>query len=324
MKQTRNAAVAFFLALLLTACSVGPGTASTGSQGATPFLTEQPTLTQTITITPTITPTMTNTPTISPPPDLELMDVKIYPETYNIIGQTYTLLGRVRNNTNMIMIFREEDLIFKFVFEVWEFDSLGKPSYRHAKYSEEIKLGTDMGRKMNCILYPGDEGVLFYNTRSVSKVYILHEDRDKYEGSLGFWYTYESFYHTQPDLPLYYHPIAENLTYEKKDGELAVDFDVSIHKLLREGVYGSSIYSWIILYDENGNNINILKKRLNEMSGLVYGGTFHFHSSTAASDYSQEYMRPAVEMTSEMIERTDHIDVFIEFEEGSTCRGSST
>jgi hypothetical protein len=133
-----------------------------------------PTAAKTKTTALTYTPTSTNTwvpsstPTIGPPPDLELKDVTIYPETNFEVRQRYYLMGKVRNNSNSIMQFKGKYVAFKFNFEVWEYDKLDKegPSiydYYHIKFTYEFWPGHDSNyRSMNCFLFPGEEGVVFF------------------------------------------------------------------------------------------------------------------------------------------------------------------
>lgn len=223
------------------------------------------------------------------------------------------------------MTFGNFDLVFKFIFEVWEYNSdYFVQKYIHLKYIDEATLGIERSRKMNCILYPGDEGVFYFETISNRDEYLLNETMKEYSGSLGIWYTYESFYHTEPDLPSYYHPKTKNIVFSKENGELIFDYDiVDIPNLLNPSNV-SRVYSWLILYDKNGKIINILKKWLAEMPGLTYGGSFHVHSGTGVSPNEMEYFHPVYNLTPEMIEQVDHLEVFNEFEEMDTCRKTST
>jgi hypothetical protein len=273
--------------------------------------------------TPTETPSPTVTPTQGPPPDLELKDAAIYPTTFMEAGQDYYLMGRVKNNTQKIMTFSDDDLIFSFIFDVWEYNSnIYARDYEHVRYKDDMELGTGYSRKMNCILYPGDEGVFYYMTRSGKSIkdYLIYETTKDYSGPLGIWYTYQSYYHTDPELPLHYHPATENLEFSKENGAITFDYDVvNIPNLLDPG-HTAQVYSWSILLDKDGKIINILKKRLKEMPGLKFGGSFHVHSSTTTSPGASEYFHPFMKITPEMVEQTDHLEVFNEFEEGNTCR----
>jgi hypothetical protein len=141
-----------------------------------------------------------------------------------------------------------------------------------------------------------------------------------YSGPLGIWYTYQSYYHTDPELPLHYRPGTENLEFSKENGAITFDYDiVNIPNLLDPG-HESLVSTWLILLDKEGKILNILKKYLDEMPGLTYGGSFHVHSSTAASPGALNYFHPFMEITPEMIEQTDHLEVFNEFEESDTCK----
>jgi hypothetical protein len=321
MGHIRKASCDILLMVCFTACSISPKTTTGENRVSTQTINDKPSITQTESLAPSITPTLTITPTIGPPPDLELTNVTIYPDTFDKAGQDYFLMGRVRNNTESIMTFSDYDLVFKFIFEIWEYNSaFFALDYVHVKYLEEVTLGIDISRKMNCILYPGDEGVFYYETISNRTDYLLDETVKEYNGPLGIWYTYESYYHTEPNLPLYYHPKTENIVFSKENGELIFDYDIVDMPNLLNPSNVSRVYSWLILYDRNGKIINILKKWLAEMPGLTYGGTFHVHSETGVSPNEMAYFHPVYKLTPEMIENVDHLEVLNEFEEMDTCR----
>jgi hypothetical protein len=319
MKRKTTAILIFIAINLLAGCAQTTGIAVGTSRK--PTWTENTVFTSAESLTQTVTPPPTFTPTSGPPPDLELKDVAIYPTTFMEASQDYYLMGRVKNNTKKIMVLSEDDLIFSFTFDVWYYNSdIYAKDYEHVRYKDDVKLGSDRWRQMNCILYPGDEGVFYYMTYSGRyKDYIVYETMPDYSGPLGIWYTYQSYYHTDPELPLHYHPGMENLQYSKENGVITFDYDVvNIPNLLDISNY-SELNSWLILLDKEGNIINILKKLLGEMPGLKYGGSFHVHSSTAATPGAYDYFRPFMEITPEMIEQTDHLEVFNEFEESNIC-----
>ena len=323
--------------LMLTSCSqeVGP-TNGEGSNILIPSRTHMATTMATLSSTPTATKTWipTNTPTIGPPPDLELKNVTIYPETFDKWGQTYSMLGRIRNNTNQVMAFRGKDIVFKFNFEVLEYDMeqlmFELPPFSHVVYTEETTIWKKLEiekRSMNCILYPGEEGVFNFSTKSNRGIggYILDERLDEYNGPLGFWYSYESFYHTRSGLRSDLHPKAENINFKKDQAALEFEYDVvNIPQVENQNHY-ATLYSWLILYDKEGRIINILYKSLNEMEGLHWGGDFHVSSSTVFTiGQGKWYFKPSVEMTQELIDRVDRVDILNEFVEDDICIGKSS
>ena len=98
---------------------------------------------------------------------------------------------------------------------------------------------------MNCILYPGDEGIVYYQTSSGRHQddYLIDETRKEYSGPLGIWYTYESFYYNEPDISLNYHPGTENLVFTKENGELIFDYDIVEYTgFTRHKSHSSSVY----------------------------------------------------------------------------------
>jgi hypothetical protein len=312
--------------MILTAC----GTGATAGAQAIPSETVLKTYThEPVTVAVTPTQTMTNTwvpsstPTVGPPPDMELKSVTIYPEfgNFETVGQKYTLLGRVRNNTDQIMLFRDKDIVFRFNFEVWEFDERwDEAKYRHAIYEKEAAHGWDDNRIMNCILYPGDEGVIAFTSASRADEYAVSERVPNHDGPLGIWYTYEGFYNIQTDLRMDLHPAAENIEFTKENGTLIFDYDVYV-PITAEHVQSASLHSWVILLDKNGMVLNFLFKRLETLGGMIDGETFHVHGATATPLTDQQrYFRPSVKITPEMIEQVDHLEVLNEEVEGLTCR----
>lgn len=212
MGNFKHSAACAIMMLWFTACSTTPVTTGrpSGTDGG-PSSIPTAVFTRTITKTPTIspTPTVTSTPTITltptPPPDVELTNITIYPDTYNIVGQGYKLMARIRNNTNTTMVLYDTKKVFSFSIELWEYDQQMKynqdPRFFHANYQFDVSAGA-YRRLMNCILYPGEEGVAVVGFSSYGK---LDEERKNYNGPLGVWYGYQSFYDTKPDLPQGFH-----------------------------------------------------------------------------------------------------------------------
>jgi len=309
----------FFIILLLpTAC----GTEVIASQATIPNPTTAKTKTKTMTSTPTSTNTWipSSTPTIGPPPDLEIKNVTIYQkygENFDTVGNTYYLLGRIRNNTDQTIVLYDESIVFKFTFEVWEFDSFYQKNYRHAIYLKEAKQRTGIDRIVNCILYPGDEGVLMYKTESLAKEYIIEEVFPQRDGPLGLWFSYKGNYSAEPDLRLDYHPKTENLAFEINKGELIFDYDLLVPNIKANYAI---LLSYIILFDNNGQIINILEKNVGELGGAALGKQFHIHGTTATPITDRpNYFRPKVDLNRKMIGQIDHIEVINEFVTGDAC-----
>jgi hypothetical protein len=292
------------------------------SQATFPIPTRYRTNTNTLPSTPTTTNTWvpSSTPTVGPPPDIELRNVAIYPEfsDFNSIGQKYTILGRIRNNTDQTMVFHDRMPIFYFTFEIWEFDEWYAKNYRHVIYTTEVEQSEAYGRHVNCILYPGNEGVFMYETGFTDENYIVNEFVPERDGPLGLWYTYEGIYDVNPDLPLDYHPPAENLIYEIKNGIITFDYDIMVPNPKNPGYI--QIISYVLLFNKEGKIINILKKNIIHLGGLELGKPFNVHGTTdtSISDSHNRFFE-TIKLTNDMIEQVDHIEVLNEFETAFTC-----
>jgi hypothetical protein len=282
---------------------------------------------ETATPTPFDTSIQTITPTIGPPPDLELTNISITPTTFDQWGQTYYLLGRIRNNTDKTMLLHGPDpLFFRFEFEVWEYEAdramFDKNLYTHVKYIDEAGLTNIKGQKiLNCILYPGEEGIFNYFTNSNpdAEKLIFDERFENYSGPLGIWYTYESFFDTRADLPLNLHPKAENITFIRDQAQLKFEYDIigTPEKIM--DVNYAVLNTWVILYDKNGKIINILYKILNNLEGFSWGKIIHVRGNSIDTAFNYRFERP-FELTQEMIDAVDHLEIINEFEEGNICR----
>jgi hypothetical protein len=318
MKKSLLILITGLFIIILTAC----GTEVFASQATLPYQTRYRTNTKTLTYTPTLTNTWvpSSTPTIGPPPDMELNNVAIYPEfgDFNSPGQKYTMLGRVKNNTDQIMIFYERTPIFQFTFESWEFDEFYARNFRHIIYTTEVEQSESYYRYINCFLYPGEEGLFMYETGFTEEKYIVNEFVPEHNGPLGLWYKYEGIYSVDPDLPLDYHPQAENLVFETKNGILNFDYDVQVPNPDSWGY--TQLISYIVLVDRQAKIINVLRKDIVEFGGFEHGKLFHVHGTTATSSTDgQHRFVQTRKLTQEMIEQVDHIEVLNEFEAAFTC-----
>jgi hypothetical protein len=324
--KIRNQFNIFVLFLFLASCEqLGETAGSTAPILTKPSRTETKVLKPTVTPTRTVTPPPTFTPSSGPPPDLELLDISIYPKTFDKRGQTYYLLGRTRNNTNGIMVFYGVKPIIRFTFEVWDYDSsylmIHKNPYNHAKYIDEAGLETGGHWTINCVLYPGEEGIFNFFTESNrgGRGYISREDYAKYSGPLGIWYTYESFYNIQPDLPLNLHPTAENIKIKKHKATLEFEYDIMGIPPLDSKTQYSNLETWIILLDKNGKVINFLFKPLFEYPDYKWGATsVHIHGTDAGASRESVFYH-TFEVTQEMVDALDHIEVMNEYLPNHLC-----
>jgi hypothetical protein len=309
------------LFLLPTACgSEVIALQATNPQATIPQATTPNTLTNVLTRTSTSTNTWipSKTPTIGPPPDMELKNVMIYNETggFEHLGQFYTFLGRIRNNTDRTMVIHDRTIVFKFMFEFWEYDTYFK-YYWHVTFSNEAEQRPEYSRIVNCILYPREEGVFMYIKASTNPEYIIDEHFPQPNGPLGASYTYESYPNYEPDLRSDLHPETQNLSFAIKDGALVFDYDVDVPNF--ESQY-TRLTSYIILLNENGEIINILLKNIGQMGGVHLGITYHVHGTTATPREDQEkYFTPVRELSRKMIEQVDRLEILNEFEGDSTC-----
>jgi hypothetical protein len=319
--------VSVFGLVLVSACGMetvsaaNPTDQVSASQPANTHVTVPPANSPTPTPTATNTWIPSNTPTIGPPPDLELVNVSIYPNGDPSIEYTnYFFFGRVRNNTTQIMIFNYDFVPFRFRFDRWGYDP-GMEKYYNEIYKDApvMRYDPDHNRLMNCFLYPGDEGVIVLKTPSQYSERIDYNLVPQHDGPLGIWYTYESFYEIQPDLRQDWHPKAENLVFSVANNTLIFDYDIYV-PVSEIGVF-AHLKSWTLLFDKNGKIINVLYKNLENLGGMTGGKNYHVHGTTETpiSD-RMHYFIPTIDLTPEMIEKVDHIEIFAEEEDGNTCR----
>jgi hypothetical protein len=329
-----NLRMLLFLVLVLSGCNsagttqVIQGTASDASFTSWISVTEQQPTAMLTASTPSVTPTSTETPTIGPPPDLELINVTIYPETTFELRQRYYFMGKIRNNTDSIMLFTSKFVALRFNFDVWEYDKVDKEGssvydYFHMKFTHDIWPVYDHNfRSMNCFLFPGEEGVLFFDFNYTDAP---DEDRgyfvEKYDGPIGLWYSYESYYETNPNIPSVYRIPAENIYFRKVEDVVEYGFDVDLSEkhIFYKGI-SFDHSAWVLLYDKDGKIINVYYRRINDYPGYYENTYLHVASSTGLVNTNNYYFRPLIKkMTPEMVERTDRIEVITEIEEAPIC-----
>ncbi len=171
MEKRRFSWVISFIIILLSGCSQTSMTAI-GMNTDIKIPTKTPAMTLTMSSVPTKTTTHTKTitPTQGPPPELELINISIFPEHENMVGDYYNIFGRIRNNTDKIMVFFSKDIVIIFNIDVWQRDKNADGTYRgyaiHSQYIDKAERGGELSRSMNCILYPHEEGIYYYNSQS--------------------------------------------------------------------------------------------------------------------------------------------------------------
>ena len=318
MGNYKHCAAYAILMLFFTACSITPVTnGETGGTDGGPSSIPTTAYTHIITKTPTIspTPTVTATPTFTPtpPPDLELTDVTILPNTYNVVDQNYSIMARLRNNTDTTMVIFDVPTVLKMTFDRWEYDEQGKMDrgpYYHSLDTGDLQPSE--GYYMNFIIYPGEEGVVAFEMFDLSSTDDhMISNQDKYDGPLGITYTYQSFNHFRPDLPTYYHTKAENVTFQIKDYSVAYDFDLNVPALPIMGV-ATSVEYYVIFYDKNNKIIDVMQKYMNHYPGFEFGKKLHIHDNTASAIFTEIFL----DMTSDMASQVDHLDIINEMTRG--------
>jgi hypothetical protein len=332
--------------ILAAGCAAGPDPAS-GTGAAT--RTRAPS--RTASLPPTVTPTATEIPTVvpvvtaspGPKPDLELVNVTIL----NDMPWDFVFMAEMVNNTDEPMIFNEREVGLVLTFERW-WERAGD---RHGY--DQVNLRPIVGtiQSMNCILYPGEKGIVAFFSRSVEIISdntmpgggeVLSEPIQQqgtqligYQALFRPWkdlrqqYPFNEPVYGYPDeLKNSYHPEAENFTYRLEGNRIIVEFDVNVQKPEYGGHYASS---WMILYDKDENIINILqtvplyckgvgcfKNRMYHLFGIG-SNSYVKDDPTVAPDVYTDYWKPLVEIDNEQLQLIDHIRVLNELQNYSMC-----
>jgi hypothetical protein len=343
MKNTIVRFPVWLLLPLLASCVAGsttPGATPTGALGTRTAAAFTPTSTATITSAPTETFTPTVTPTPGPPPDLELLNVTIDADG--------NLMGEIRNNTDQPMILPPREPAFEFVFESWE--NYGElTGYFHYISTADIKPSDDARlKRMNCILYPGESGVIAFpilgNLNDCAGC-TIEEQIPNPPTETGFHLvSYQSFFWRWDDLKRYhiyddypaefdsrYHPAAENLSYSINGTAIIINFDVNV--FLPESYKGQDFQSWIVLLDKENKILNILYTDpiLAYYPNPLISGSYHIagvgseHWSSIWNNLANnvQWWKPKGKLTTEMMERVDHIRVLFEVVDENICGATS-
>jgi hypothetical protein len=327
---------------LLVSCMTGsmtPGATPTGAPSTQTAAAFTPSPTDTVTPAPTETYTPTATPTPGPPPDLELLNVTIDGDD--------NLMGEIRNNTDQPMILPPREPAFRFWFEEWQdFGSL--TGYYHNIFSPaDVEPGDDAYSKvMNCILYPGEKGVIAFDIGPVlsrcegcatreripAPPVKTGYDLIRYESFFFKWEELRdhSIYSEYPaEFGSHYHPSADNLTYRIEGSAIFINFDTNL--LLPIYMRGWNFVSWIILYDSNGSIVNILYSLTIPVDGPSTSGNYHIvgvGSEQWSSSWNSlgdivQWWKPKSELTADALQRVDHIRVLFEINDSFICGDAS-
>jgi hypothetical protein len=325
--------------LLLVGCAEGsvsiPGAgAATKTRRPSDTPSAPPTETPTATAIPTAAPFVTPSP--GPAPELELFNVTI---------RGYFLFAETRNNTGEAMIFPGRENGLRVNLEQWRLHPAGV--YIHDTIEALIQPGTEYRRSMNCLLYPGDGGVVIINLSQIcdSKSSVCKgEELNAPPTQLGYQLTgYQGFYKRWEEIKNLYpfnwhpgdlygkfHPEVRNLVYTIEGNEIIIDFDIEY--VIPEYLYTSATeHSWIILYGKNGEIVNILdyETPICATPGCGVSGNYHFYGVGSNSNpmgtkwekpgVITQWWRPAFMLTEEDLDRVDHIRVLFEIQSKSLC-----
>jgi hypothetical protein len=333
---------------LLAAGLILPAGCSAGAAagGATPAATRTRAPSRTATLSPTVAPTATEIPTVvpvvtaspGPRPDLELVNVTIL----NDMPWDFVFMAEMVNNTDEPMIFNEREVGLVLTFERWwEWAEI-----YHGYKEVRLRPLSSIYQSMNCILYPGEKGVVGFTSvaESPEKGQDLPNDEilSEYPAQqgtrlLGYQAIFRQWEDLRQQYPFNepvkgysdelftgYHPAANNLQYSIIEGKIIFDFDVTI-KLPK---YGSNYdLSWLLLYDSLGRIINILFTRdifcdetycLGQEEYQIHGIGSN-NRITSDMDGNTHWWKPLIEITDGQLERIDHIRVVNEIMNASIC-----
>jgi hypothetical protein len=302
------------------------------SQTSTPADTATATVTPTATAIPTVEPMRTPSP--GPAPDLEILNVAIRGNIF---------MGEMRNNTDQPMLFPGRESGLRLDFEKWS--QYGK--YYHDIYSAFIVPEDVYFKKMNCILYPGETGVVTFDLSQIclelggcqgpagedltSPPKQLGNQLIGYQGLYRRWEDLKDKYPFKRDYPAEldgrYHPQITNLLYRVEDSYLFIEFDAEIY--IPAYMRGTSEPSWIILYDHAGRILNILHTNTDIFQNRYETGMYHIYGvgrndkalseQWVTPEIHTQWWRPMIELTQEDMRRVDHIRVVFEIDNVDIC-----
>jgi hypothetical protein len=250
-------------------------------------------------------------------------------------------MAEMKNNSDEPMIFNEREIGMRLTFEQW----LERAGFHHKLSEVPIR---PMGGRMNCILFPGETGVIAFSSRALEmdKYTVLYEPIESplpfigarligYQASFRHWkdlkqqYPFNKKSYGYPEeLENYNHPEAENLTFEVNDAQIFIEFDIDI-VFPSYGSYDG--LSWIILYDSSDRIVNVLFTRPIYCDGVgcFTARKYHLFGVGSNSRVSREpiiapgqftdWWEPVMELLAEQLQRVDHIRVLNELQNSSMC-----
>jgi hypothetical protein len=338
--------VAFSIAfILLAGCSVGPA-GRTEQTGAYPPVTLYPTRTRTPTVTvsltaseiPTVVPLVTASP--GPEPDLELSNITLL----NDYDYEFIFMAEMRNNSGETMIFNEREFGIRLYFEQW-WEHVG---YHHALFEANLRPLSDSVQRMNCILYPGEAGILAFNTWGTCTMEKDCPRKDEisqeppgqlgtrltgYQGTPWLWKDLRNLlllsfhYHYPEQLDQYAHPEAQNLTYRIDGSQIIIEYDTDVNL----PSFGDVDVAWLILYGGDGKIINVLYSRDNFCTKKSCLGLDRYHvtgigsngrpalEQSATPGVNTTWWRPLFDLTDDQLKQVNSIRVFTELQDWNIC-----
>ncbi|MBN1439698.1 MAG: hypothetical protein JW929_09835 [Anaerolineales bacterium] len=320
MKSVKLEIWTLLLTVALAACegSAGTGGVTVLASGGTlaPTRTTHLTWTPTRTLTPTISPTATQVP------DLEIVNARLLDNRYTLTGGIF-FLGKIRNNTSTPMLLPAREIAFTFYFE--DYQTFGDIFWHDTVGPLGVMPGIfgQSGPQSNCVLYPHEEGVIFFRRLLLEKLdgfAAVREELDEYDGPLGMTYTYTSTYSPAPEMPDYYHPSVENLEYRIDGGVIYFEYDISVPAPKKKGTDRGMVMGFLILYDKNGDVLNVLYHDIR--SFLPYEAPYdhlvHMLGQAPGGDVPFQWYR-LMEFTKEDLEKVDHVEMFFELQYEGIC-----
>jgi hypothetical protein len=336
-------AVCIWLAGVSAAC--GAVTADpTAAVGLPPATASGPTGTRTLPATATVSPTPSEIPTVEPvltatagpAPAVELLNVAFPPNEHG-----NTLIAEMRNNTGRAMVFPGPEKALRLEVEHWWENYY----YYHSQEEVYVNPGHDE-KKMNCILYPGETGIIAFDISNLcasdSKNCLGPWGKlESPPAQLGYRLNgYEAYYRTwdevykryphnyDPEIFAQYHPEHDNLTYEIRGANIVINYDMNLVVRTTADLYQQE--SWIILYDTGGRIINVLYTDLDfKKTPYKYFQTGRYHIyGIGGSEMPKEWETPGIDnqwwqpqaiLTAEDLSRVARIRVFDEISDGRIC-----
>jgi hypothetical protein len=241
------------------------------------------------------------------------------------------------------MIFPGRESGLRLDFEEW--GHYGK--YYHDIYSAFIVPEDVYFKKMNCILYPGETGVVTFDLSQIclelggcqgpagedltSPPKQLGYQLIGYQGLYRRWEDLKDKYPFKREYPAEldkrYQPLADNLVYSIRYSEISINFDIKLFIPKYVTLFYES--SWIVLYDNGGQIINILYSRLTSYMTEYLSGIYHIYGVGTGSNlpltqwttpdvYTQRW-KPMIYLTPEDLQRVDHIRVLNETQDDEIC-----